>query len=408
MGFGKVLREKCPAIRFLVEAQKTVWYPILFAVICTISGSFDRFVYIPLITLLCCFVLFSILFTDDNKVFIVPMLMIYYSLGRDNVKATPGVGDDLLTSSFDEGAFVFIIACGVIVTAAFIARLIADGTFASAFKKRRVGAIGIIALDVALMLNGAFNPSYTPMNILYGFIIAVTFTLFYFATSGILENSKDFVCYACKSMLATAYVALSQFGILVFRLWQNGKLVMLDGNGVFIGLNRYKFILSWGLSTQIAGVFILGVAAAFYLARNCKWSVFSYVSAVLLVLGTVVINTRSAMLVGAVAFIVGAVLCCLKNKQHKRNALYCRILFALTAIAGGFVIFKLLSTTNMFEKLLDILRLGNYDNSSRTKLWAEGFADFLSRPVFGVGFDTGSNISNNVFAVYTHFTFRCV
>lgn len=402
MGYGRVLREKYSAIRFLVEAQKTVWYPILFAVICMISGSFGSQVYIPLIVVLCSFVLFSVFFADDNKVFLVPMLMIYYSLGRDNLSVTPGTGDDLLNSSFDKNGFIFIIVCGVIVTLAFVARMIADGSIARAFRQRRIGAIGIVALDIALMLNGIFNPNYTPMNILYGFIIAISFTLFYFATSGMLEGSKDFIPYACKCMVCTAYVALGQFAVIIVRLWQNDNLFRYNSSGAFWGLNRYGFVLAWGLSTAIAGVFVLGVAASLYLARNCKYSVVSYGSAILFLLGTVIINTRSAMLVGAAAFIVGSVLCCLKNAKHKKNAIVCRIMFAVCIIAGGAVMAKLLSIDNALERLLELMRLEDFDNSPRLNLWKRGWTDFLSMPIFGVGFDSGSNISNNVFSSMYH------
>ena len=401
MGYGKVLREKIPAIRFLVDAQKTVWYPILFAAICIISGSFDRFVYIPLIAVLCVFVLFSVLFADDNKVFLVPVLMIYYSLGRDNTSAKPGIGDDLLTSSFHPAGFTFIVVCGVVVTLAFVSRLIADGSIAAAFKKRRTATVGILALDVALMLNGAFSPTYTPMNLLYGFIIAAAFTLFYFACSGMLSSSEDFIPYACKSMVCASYVALGQFTVLLIKLQSSGLLCKLDENGNFLQFNRHRFVLAWGLSTAIGGVFVLGIAAALYLARNGKRSVWSYLSAVPLWIGTIVINTRSAMLIGAVAFAIGAVLCCLKG-ENKRNVVRCRIMLAIVVGIALTGILIILTDKSMMQMLLEALRLRGFDDSARLKLWVKGWNNFLSHPIFGAGFDTGSNISNNVFSSMYH------
>ena len=190
MGIFAKWRERYAPIRAGVDFLKTPWYPVLFAILCVLGGTHDHTVYVPVLWIMTVIILFSIFFTDDNKVFLVPMLMIYYSLGRDNSSAKPGIGDDLLTSSFHPAGFAFIVVCGVVVAGAFVARLIADGSIAAAFKKRRTATIGILALDVALMLNGAFSPTYTPMNLLYGFIIAITFTLFYFACSGMLSNSK--------------------------------------------------------------------------------------------------------------------------------------------------------------------------------------------------------------------------
>ena len=402
MGYGIALRERFPLVRFLVNAQKTVWYPIAFAILCIISGTHNRFVYLPIIFVLCSFVIFSALFADDNKVFIVPLLMIYFSLGRDYTSAIPGTGSDLLTSSFDPSAFTHIIVMGAITVVAFVARLVADGSFAAATKQRRIGALSILVLDAALMLNGIFNPDYTPMNLLYGFIIAAAFTLFYFAVSGMLRDSRDFIPYACKTAVAAAYVALGQFAVILLQLWQRDALFKYGANNVIIGLNRDRFVLSWGLSTMIGAVFVLGIPAALYLARNHKFCVFSYGSALLFLVGTVVINTRSAMLVGGVAMLVGAAICCLKNKNNKKNAVICRIMSIFLVLGIAFAAYKLISSEETLQKLLKSLRLVDYSESTRLVRWEMGWNDFLRLPVFGAGFDTGSNINNNVFSSMYH------
>jgi hypothetical protein len=240
MGYGIELRERFPAIRWLVEAQKTVWYPILFAVLCIISGSSGHEIYLPIILLLCTFVGFSAIFGDDNKVFLVPMLMIYYSLGMDHIMANPGGGinSDSLLSSFDFSAFVVIIVYGVAVVAIFVARLIYDGSIAAAIKQRRPAAIGILVFDVALLANGAFNPNYTPMTLLYGAIMAVSLTFFYFTASGMLHKTKDFIPYACRAMVCTAYVALIQFLIKAYRMYRIGELFEISSTGEILRLER--------------------------------------------------------------------------------------------------------------------------------------------------------------------------
>ncbi|MBQ2773608.1 MAG: O-antigen ligase family protein [Clostridia bacterium] len=403
MGYGAILRERFPIIKFLVNAQKTVWYPILFAVLCIISGSNGREVYIPLICILCSFVLFSLIFSDDNKVLLVPILMIYYSLGMDNPMARPGGTDgDSLLSSFDFDSFITIISMGVVVFCAFIARLIADGSIKTALKRSKVGMVGILALDAAFMLNGVFSPNYQAMNLLYGFIISAAITIFYFACIGMMKNSRDVVVYACKTMVCTAYVALIQFFIKAYWVFEDGNLFILNAESEIVRINRTYLNLAWGLSTQIAAVFVLGIPAALYLARNRKYSVLSYVSAFMFLIGTVIINTRSAMLVGVAAFLICSVLCCLKNKNHPANAIYCRVLFFVFLAFSSYVVIKLLCIPSGFDEILYYLRLGNYNDSARLKIWARGWQHFLQSPVFGSGFDTGSNISNNVFSSMYH------
>ncbi len=403
MGYGAVLRERFPLIKFLVNAQKTVWYPILFAVLCIISGSNGRDVYVPMICILCSFILFSLFFSDDNKVLLVPILMVYYSLGMDNPEARPGgtTGDSLL-SSFDLESFIVIISLGVIVFCAFVTRLIADGSIKAAFERTKVGTVGILALDAAFMLNGIFSPDYQPINLLYGFIISVAITVFYFAAIGMMKNSRDVVPYACKTMVCTAYVALIQFLIKAYWVFTEGSLFILNSQSEIIRINRSYLNLAWGLSTQIAAVFVLGIPAALYLARRCKYAVLSYASAFAFLVGTVLINTRSAMLVGAFAFVACSVLCCLKNKEHPINAVYCRVLFFVFITFSGYVVISLLDLPSGLDELLYYLRLGDHDDSARLRIWKRGIEHFLQNPLFGSGFDTGSNIENNVFSSMYH------
>ncbi|MBE6584029.1 MAG: O-antigen ligase family protein [Ruminococcaceae bacterium] len=403
MGYGAVLRDRCPAIKWLVNAQKTVWYPILFAVLCIISGSSNHTVYLPIIYILCSFVIFSVLFTDDNKVFLVPMLMIYYSLGMDNTDANPGgVTGDSLLSSFKLGAFEKIIACGVVVVVIFAIRLIADGSLSTGFKQNKLGAIGIFALDIAFLLNGLLNPDYPTTTLLYGAILAISFTFFYLSCSCMLHDSKDFIPYACKAMVCTAYVALFQFLIKAWRLHASGDLFFFNAQMEIDRLDREALSLAWGLPTMIAAVFVLGVPAAMYLARNCKFSPISYFSASAFVIGTILINTRSAMIVGSVVFIFCLVICCFNNKDHPRNPIYGRIFFAILIFTSIYMLSTIPNISGVIEKVLHFLRLEDYDNNARIVLWEKGMEDFSNFPIFGAGFDTGSNIKNNVFSSMYH------
>ncbi len=403
MGYGAVLRERFSVIRFLVEFQKTVWYPILFAVLCIISGSSGCDVYLPIIYILCGFVIFSALFADDNKVFLTPILMIYYSMGMDDQRAAPGASsEDSLLSSFAPGAFNKIVICGIVVTSIFIVRMIADGSVKAAIKQRRVGAVGIIALDIALLANGLFNPAYPPMTLLYGGIIAFCFTFFYFVCSGMLSGSKDFIPYACRAMVCTAYATLFQFIIKAYRVYLDGELFCNDYFSELPVLNRALLSLSWGLPTIVGAVFVLGIPAALYLAKNCKYSIISYISALIFLLGAVMINTRSAILVGAVAVIVCSAVCCLRNRESPRNAIYCRVLFSLFLIGVVYVAVRLMSKPDFMDKLLVFFRFDEHYNSSRLEIWERAWGHFVLNPVFGSGFDTGSNITSNLFSNMYH------
>lgn len=55
MGVFAKWREQIPFIKFLVNAQKTVWYPVLFAALCILGGINNYTVYIPVMWVLIAF-----------------------------------------------------------------------------------------------------------------------------------------------------------------------------------------------------------------------------------------------------------------------------------------------------------------------------------------------------------------
>ena len=69
------LREKNKIIKALVAWQKTVWYPVFYAVCGVLSCSFGWQVYVPVFYVLALSVLFAALFCDDIKVLLVPVFL---------------------------------------------------------------------------------------------------------------------------------------------------------------------------------------------------------------------------------------------------------------------------------------------------------------------------------------------
>jgi hypothetical protein len=404
MGYGKVLRERVPLIRFLVNAQKTAWYPVLFAILCIVSGINNHFVYTPIIWVLCGFVVFSALFADDNKVFLVPMLMVYYSIGKDNKldwEKNPG---EMLTA-FEEEAFLQIVICGVIAATALFARLLADGSIQYALKKRKMLTLGFVAMLVACAFNGMFNPEYEISNLIWGVICGGVMLLFYFCTVGMLRNSTDPIPYACRAMVCTAYVALAQIAVVAWRLHEQDKFFIYNKEGDITFINRGELVLGWGLPTMIALVFVLGIPAAMYLAKNSKLGALHFGSALIFVAGAVVINTRSALVMGMVALIACCVICCINGK----NRISCRICTAALALGGAVALIYVGAKWGKFDgivdKILDIMRFDDLEGG-RGSIWENAVDDFKRFPIFGIGladggFDADSTL-NNVFCNMYH------
>ena len=389
MGIFAKWRERYAPIRLGVNFLKTPWYPVLFAVLCVIGGTHSHTVYVPVLWIMTAIILFSVLFTDDNKVFLTPLLMIFFTLGQDTASDSFLESDGDMLSFMDGGAFVQVIIICTICVGSFIARLFLDGSVASFFKRKRHFTWGIIIMDIAFLTNGLFSPVYDPVNLGIGAFLAMGFTIVYFLVLGMLEKSENPATYACYAMLATAYAAFLQMLTVVVRLAIKGDYFILFKSIGELVINRNELTLGWGVTTVVAAVFVLGIPAAMYLAKDHKFSLFSYASAILFILGTLMINVRSAMAVGILTFVIFAVWLCFKGKNRKLIRIYLGgsavLAIVVLILADRFVA----PLPSILEKLSSLLRFSVDLDSGRGKLWANGISDFLSSPVFGVGFNDG-------------------
>ncbi len=405
MIFAKRLCERSIIMRGFDRFQNSVLYPMVFAVLCIFAGLNDKTVYLPIMWTMCALVILSAIFSTDNKVFFAPMLMAYYSLGYDTENIMFSDSAELLyLQSFDLEAFKQIILCGSVMVLAVIIRLIADGSIARAFKKRGFFTLSIFLIDIVLLINGIFSPNYTLKNLGYGALFALALTLFYFLVLAMLDRSENVVSYACKCLVCMSYVALAQFSILAYKTHQNGELFIYGESLEIIGINRQT--LAWGVATIIGAVIVLGIPAAMYLAKNCKYSFISYVSSLLFLAGSVIVNTRSAMIVGAVFFLIGVVIVCINGKNRWFNRGYTFLL--LVAICGILIYIhtKVISLNELLEKIGNILRLYELETDARIMLFKNGIEDFRSSWLFGIGFNDGGYgpnvVTNNVYSRMYH------
>ena len=288
--YFRALRARSRIIQTIAAWQESVAYPILYAILCAISGSFDRFVYLPLIALQMLLFLFAVLFTKDNRVFLVPIFMAFYSLGCDHPSYLYDIREEL-AGVFEPSALATAIAMGVVMFIALIVRMALDGTLTASLKRRSPVLIGILILDAAFLLNGMFSNTRTLMDTVFGLLFALGFTVFYCLISSLLSRSEKPTAYACVCMTCTAWLILIQLVVQMFRLHEAGHLLMESATGT-TRLAREYIQLSWGYATNIAGLLILGIPAALYLSRNARFPFVSFCSAACFLLGALVLDRR--------------------------------------------------------------------------------------------------------------------
>jgi len=380
------LREENPAIRVLVKFQKSIFYPIIFGIICVISSLNEVNIYVPLIWALSVSVVFGAIFNDDLKVFIVPFLMIYYAIGMDYEKSFVMTNGNIW-ARFDTKGLLHFLICGLLMVSFLIYRLIVSGALKNIFKKRTSFLIGILALDVVFIINGVFSEHWVLESLLFGALNAAVITLVYLVFIGIFRTSTNFVPYLCKIMVCFGYMVFAQIIILCYKLCLNDMLFRRNDLGEIISIARSNIVLSWGVSTIIGAVISLAIPAAFYLARNHKFGVFFYISAFVFWGSTFITNTRSAILCGFIAIVVSIFICWKGGRNEKIN----RITTVSAALIGIAIITALIITLDLkaiVEEICQIFRFDG-DSSGRVGIWKRGLENFFSDPVLGTGFAYG-------------------
>ena len=390
------LREKYKLISLMVKIQNSAFYPALFAVLCIFSGTGDEKIYLPCMWALTFLTVLAGLFSDDLKVFILPAFMAYYFLGMDTEKGY-FISTQQAMPPFNTSNIPHFAACICIILAVLIYRLIAAGLAKEMLTKRGIFSWGILFICISLLLNGFFSASWNIGTLLFGAMIAAIIALFYHLFLVILAHSRNGIVYACKCLVFMGYAVIGQLLILTHRLALDGCLVEHYSNAVII--NRHMLCLTWGVATIIGGVIVMAIVAAVYLMRNGKWPFLSFISAIIFWLSTILIDTRSAIIFGAIALAFGCTLCCING----RNKIFSRIvvgisLLSLVAAVIAIIVKYPETYKSIFNSILDFLRLDfdpdskeemNSFFSSRLSIWWDGLKDFVSSPVFGKGFAEG-------------------
>ncbi len=382
------IRKEYALIDAVAKWQNTLWYPALFAVLCAVAGSGNCYAYAPVFWIYCALVVFSALFADDLKVFVPPIFFFYCSLGSD-LSPEQLLDREASFDSFSTAGLVNFIAAGLIMVVALIVKLAVSGAFKKLLNLRGGIFYSMIAMSAALMLNGIFSEGASLKNLAFGAFVGLGILLLYALFSVILADSRDCAPYVCASALGVSLAATAQVLFRAMTVYRADLLFTYDSLGNVLGINRDILQLSWGVATIVGAIIVLGIPAAFYLARKARYSLIYYAAAIVLLIGSAVIDTRSAIITGAVFFIFCAIFCCFSGENKKKNRIYTLVI--ILASVGALTAWHVYKgdVMELWLGLSKFLRFDIMSENLRFRYWQDGVSDFLRAPVFGVGFDDG-------------------
>ncbi len=232
---------------------------------------------------------------------------------------------------------------------------------------------GIVALSVALALNGIFYSHYTARSLLFGLALSAIIIIFYiFCYCNFGRGEKTFMQIAYYFIALAAAVTL-ELGVLY---------ITKRSRAAEVGW-RSVLGFGWGTYNQAGLMLTMAIPAWFYLAGKHKRGYFFLIGAVANEGACFLSQSRQAMLMSLVVLCACCVWILIWDKGRKR--------IIDLAMMGAVIALIIIAAGIMHERVFAFLK-GALDKESlssgsgRTWLWGLGWQNFLHNPLFGVGF----------------------
>ncbi len=277
----------------------------------------------------------------------------------------------------------------VLLFVSLIAFIIKNSLFMRAKITKIPLFIPLCVMMVGMLLNGAANPDYKPMNAVWSaLMMLVYFFLYIVIYLGIKgEDPKRMTKYFTYITLLTSWILLIQMAEIYFI---DGVIV----NGV---VDRNQITTGYGVCTLVGFHITTLIPMNFYGFMRGRTPALSLITAVLLWIAGIATTSRNAALMGTVYFIF----CLIFSTVYGRRVVASRVMVGITTL----ILIGAGITLNYYHKnphliTSDVLRIvvdsaaavidqyvdRGMGSSGRTDIWRRCVEIFKEHPIFGAGF----------------------
>ncbi len=229
--------------------------------------------------------------------------------------------------------------------------------------------MSLLILCCVLLCNGAFAEGYTPLNLFFAFIIAVSLLAVYLLFAFFLDIDKQ--------IFDRFMYCLVVLGLLIcFELLVAYCTTVQFVDGAIV---KGSVVLGWGVWTHIGGMLVFLLPAHFYFVASHKYGWLAMASGMLQFVCIMLSQSRGALLMGGVMLLLCLAYLLLKGKNRKTNRIVVLAMLGVGVVGSVFLFDKVLS---LIQNFLD----SGFDDNGRFALWRAGLENFLEYPILGSGF----------------------
>lgn len=360
------LYERCKGSRFIRYVNQffySGYFIALVAILTLFSAIFgmELFVY----TLYAVFVVYICLFGRDILPVVPLVLMAYFS---PSIKNNPGVNPDSIF--YPEHYLYYIICLIAVIVFSILLRAIFGTGLKKFFGTKRSLLAGFIILGISFLIGGVGEEEYVIENLRYGLMLFASLFLFYYLFTAMIEWTDVTKQYLAWCGMFAGFVVAGE----LLCVYLTNNVISPKGNII-----RDFIFTGWGIHNNIGCMLTMFMPFAFYLATVRKHGFIYNICGNLLYLAVIFSTSRNSITMGAVIYLICAVVVLLQKKNRKQN-LVIYIAALLCVVFFVFVYWEKIS--ELFETILD---LGISDNG-RENVYKRGWEWFRSSVFIGKGF----------------------
>ena len=363
------------AVEFINKILASPWGIAIIGAICL----FAHIIEVELI--LYCFVAVAVvyicLFAKD---FLALMPIFIFCYISPSTKNNPGIKTD---SMFYGPVGIIMLVIVAIAIVSILLRIGFDKNmgYKKLFTQKRSLIIGMLVLGAAYLMSGIGNQNYSEVagkNLIFAAIQFASIILLYFIFTATIDWQsvrKDY--FAWLGVIMGIVVCLQIFNIYVTAgVIQNGVI------------NRSKILTGWGIYNNIGALVSMSIPFAFYLACKKKHNYIYLILATFLLIGLICSCSRGSIVGGVFIYAFSFIVTFFKAENKKVFRISSAVLIGVVVI-----LCLIFSSTliELFKKVPSIIKNTQdnsiaFNDSSRFKIYENGFYSFLNNPIFGESF----------------------
>ncbi len=336
------------------------WYPVVTGLLVLAEHLFGLELLLGSVNVLLASL--ALLVSTSTRPLFTFVASFVFQLSVKNSPAIPSESDYLFTMP----RLLIVILLAVIFASSIVFFAVKNKIFSGVTLKTPL-LLPLLVLSFGFVMNGAFSGAWKPASLVFGICEAacylVLFMLFYLGLRR--ENTRELVEYLVFSSAVVSSVLIAEVGACYLTVYNGTKESILFGWGIW---NTAGVSLALLIPMCFLGCFL-------YAERRSYKSLIYLALALLTFAAATLTQSRNALLVGGIMVFASFVTLSFVGRYKK----VIRIVTAAGTLAA--VILSLL----LWDKLYPALKAFLYDNG-RYELWGMGIDNFLSAPVFGVGF----------------------